>query len=160
MQQRLRAAALAAGVTLVAPETVFLSADTSFGRDVVVEPFVVFGPGVTVEDNAVIRSFWHLDRAHLGKGALVGPVHGKPGRARVWREDMHMGKLVEVKAATVGGPRQGRWPRLYVGDARVGTASMWGPAPSCAIVTGRPAPHQTIRPERLDRLELGRWWRR
>src|SRR5580704_6733406 len=57
LQQRLRDAALAAGVTLVAPETVFLSADTKFGSDVVVEPFVVFGPGVTVEDNAVIRSF-------------------------------------------------------------------------------------------------------
>src|ERR1700721_4111734 len=62
LQQRLRGAAMAGGVTLVAPETVFLSADTKFGRDVVVEPFVVFGPGVTVEDNAVIRSFSHLDR--------------------------------------------------------------------------------------------------
>src|SRR5260370_30533427 len=71
VQQRLRSAALAAGVTLVAPETVFLSADTKFGRDVVVEPFVVFRPGVTVEDNTVIRSFSHLDRAHVGKGALV-----------------------------------------------------------------------------------------
>ena len=73
LQQRLRKAALDAGVTLVAPETVFLSADTKFGRDVMVEPFVVFGPGVTVEDKAVIRSFSHLDRAHVGKGALVGP---------------------------------------------------------------------------------------
>src|SRR5580698_241678 len=72
-QQRLRKAALEAGVTMVAPETVFLSADTKFGRDVVVEPFVVFGPGVTVEDNAVIRSFSHLDHAHVGKGSLVGP---------------------------------------------------------------------------------------
>ena len=69
LQQRLRKAALEAGVTLVAPETVFLSSDTSFGRDVVVEPFVVFGPGVTVEDNAVIRSFSHLVQAHVGKGA-------------------------------------------------------------------------------------------
>jgi bifunctional UDP-N-acetylglucosamine pyrophosphorylase/glucosamine-1-phosphate N-acetyltransferase len=73
LQQRLRKAAMEAGVTLVAPETVFLSADTTFGRDVVVEPYVVFGPGVTIEDNAVIRSFSHLDRAHVGRGALVGP---------------------------------------------------------------------------------------
>ena len=73
LQQRLRNAAMEAGVTLVAPDTVFLSADTKFGRDVTVEPFVVFGPGVTVDDNAVIRSFSHLDRAHVGKGALVGP---------------------------------------------------------------------------------------
>ena len=58
---------------MVAPETVFLSADTKFGRDVTVEPNVVFGPGVTVEDNAVIRSFSHLEGAHVGKGARVGP---------------------------------------------------------------------------------------
>ena len=53
-----------------------------FGRDVVVEPFVVFGRGVTVEDNALIRSFSHLDRAHVGKGAVVGPyARLRPGRA-------------------------------------------------------------------------------
>src|SRR5262249_16653076 len=61
LQQRLRNAAMEGGVTLVAPETVFLASDTKFGREVVVEPFVVFGPGVTVEDNAVIRSFSHLE---------------------------------------------------------------------------------------------------
>src|SRR5262249_61376570 len=73
LQQRCRQAAMEGGVTLMAPETVFLSSDTKFGRDVVVEPFVVFGPGVTVEDNAVICSFSHLEGAHVGKGAMVGP---------------------------------------------------------------------------------------
>jgi len=73
MQQRLRAAALEAGATLVAPETVFLSADTRLGRDVVIEPYVVFGPGVTVEEGAVIHAFSHLEGAHVGKGASVGP---------------------------------------------------------------------------------------
>ena len=72
-QQRLRQSALEAGVTLMAPETVFLSADTKFGRDVVVEPYVVFGEKVTVEDGAVIHSFSHLAGAHVGKGASVGP---------------------------------------------------------------------------------------
>ena len=72
-QQRLRKAALDSGVTLVAPETVFLSADTKFGRDVVVEPYVVFGEKVTVEDGAVIHSFSHLAGAHVGKGVSVGP---------------------------------------------------------------------------------------
>jgi bifunctional UDP-N-acetylglucosamine pyrophosphorylase/glucosamine-1-phosphate N-acetyltransferase len=100
MQQRLRAAALADGVTLVAPDTVFLSADTKFGRDVVIEPFVVFGPGVTVEDNALIRSFSHLDHAHVGKGAQVGPfARLRPG-ARLGA-DVHIGNFVEVKEATV-----------------------------------------------------------
>ena len=60
MQQRLRQAALEAGVTLVAPETVYLAADTKLGSDVTVEPYVVFGPGVTVEEGATIRSFSHL----------------------------------------------------------------------------------------------------
>ncbi len=66
-----------AGVTLVAPETVLLSADTKLGRDVMVEPNVVFGPGVTVEDGAVIRAFSHLEGAHVGRGALRRAVtHG------------------------------------------------------------------------------------
>src|SRR5947199_2312640 len=73
MQWRLRDAAMEAGVTLIAPETVFMSADTKFGRDVTVEPNVVFGPGVVVDDNAVIHAFSHLEGAHVGEGASVGP---------------------------------------------------------------------------------------
>ena len=59
MQQRLRAAALDAGVTMIAPETVFLSADTKFGRDVVIEPNVVFGPGCVIEDNKQVNAYSH-----------------------------------------------------------------------------------------------------
>jgi bifunctional UDP-N-acetylglucosamine pyrophosphorylase / glucosamine-1-phosphate N-acetyltransferase len=73
LQRRLRAAAHQAGVAMVAPETVYLCADTKLGRDVTIEPYVVFGPGVTVEDGAVIRSFSHLQGAHVGRGAQVGP---------------------------------------------------------------------------------------
>ncbi len=82
LQQRLRKAAMDAGVTLVAPETVFLAADTKFGRDVVVEPYVVFGPGVTVEDNAVIRSFSHLDRRACRQGRAGRSLMRGCGRAR------------------------------------------------------------------------------
>jgi bifunctional UDP-N-acetylglucosamine pyrophosphorylase / glucosamine-1-phosphate N-acetyltransferase len=60
-------------VSMVAPETVFLSADTQLGRDVLIEPYVVFGPRVVVEDGARIRSFSHLDGVHVGKGTVVGP---------------------------------------------------------------------------------------
>ena len=124
LQQRLRSAALAAGATLVAPETVFLSADTKFGRDVVVEPFVVFGPGVTVEDNAVIRSFSHLDRAHVGKGAVVGPfARLRPG-ARLC-EDVHIGNFVEVKEATIEAGAKANH-LAYIGDARLGAGSNFG----------------------------------
>jgi len=73
LQRRLRRAAMDAGVSMVAPETVYLSADTQFGRDVVIEPYVVFGSGVVVEDGARIRSFSHLDSSRVVKGAAVGP---------------------------------------------------------------------------------------
>jgi bifunctional UDP-N-acetylglucosamine pyrophosphorylase / glucosamine-1-phosphate N-acetyltransferase len=124
LQQRLRSAALAEGVTLVAPETVFLSADTKFGRDVVVEPFVVFGPGVTVEDNAVIHSFSHLVQAHVGKGAMVGPfARLRPG-ARLG-EDVHIGNFVEVKEATLEAGAKANH-LCYIGNARLGAGSNFG----------------------------------
>jgi bifunctional UDP-N-acetylglucosamine pyrophosphorylase/glucosamine-1-phosphate N-acetyltransferase len=124
LQQRLRKAAMEAGVTLVAPETVFLSSDTKFGRDVVVEPFVVFGPGVTVEDNAVIRSFSHLDRAHVGKGASVGPyARLRPG-ARL-EQDVHIGNFVEVKEAVIETGAKANH-LSYIGDATVGAGANVG----------------------------------
>jgi bifunctional UDP-N-acetylglucosamine pyrophosphorylase / glucosamine-1-phosphate N-acetyltransferase len=95
LQRRLRAAAHEAGVTMAAPETVYLCADTKLGRDVTIEPYVVFGPGVTVGDGALIRSFSHLEGTHVGHGAEVGPFarlqagadqeadfHGSPVRLR------------------------------------------------------------------------------
>jgi bifunctional UDP-N-acetylglucosamine pyrophosphorylase/glucosamine-1-phosphate N-acetyltransferase len=124
LQQRLRKAAMAAGVTLVAPDTVYLSADTKFGRDVTVEPFVVFGPGVTVEDNAVIRSFSHLDRAHVGKGALVGPyARLRPGAQL--REGVHIGNFVEVKEAVIEAGAKANH-LSYIGDATVGAGANVG----------------------------------
>jgi bifunctional UDP-N-acetylglucosamine pyrophosphorylase/glucosamine-1-phosphate N-acetyltransferase len=124
LQQRLRQAAMEAGVTLVAPETVFLSADTKFGRDVVVEPFVVFGPGVTVEDNAVIHSFTHLERAHVGKRALVGPfARLRPGAQL--GEDVHIGNFVEIKEATIEAGAKANH-LAYIGDARLGAGSNFG----------------------------------
>jgi bifunctional UDP-N-acetylglucosamine pyrophosphorylase/glucosamine-1-phosphate N-acetyltransferase len=124
LQQRLRQTALEAGVTLVAPETVFLSADTKFGRDVVVEPFVVFGPGVTVDDNAVIRSFSHLERAHVGKRALVGPyARLRPGAEL--GEDVHIGNFVEIKEATIEAGAKANH-LAYIGDARLGAGANFG----------------------------------
>jgi bifunctional UDP-N-acetylglucosamine pyrophosphorylase/glucosamine-1-phosphate N-acetyltransferase len=124
LQQRLRKAAMDAGVTLVAPETVFLAADTKFGRDVTVEPYVVFGPGVTVEDNAVIRSFSHLDHAHVGKGSLVGPyARLRPG-AKLGA-DVHIGNFVEVKEAVIEDGAKANH-LAYIGDARLGAGSNFG----------------------------------
>ena len=118
LQDRLRADAMAGGATLVAPETVYLAADTKLGRDVIVEPYVVFGTGVVVEDGAVIRSFSHLEGAHVGKGASVGPfARLRPG-AELGAKT-RIGNFVEVKEATIEAGAKA--PHLaYIGDARVG----------------------------------------
>jgi bifunctional UDP-N-acetylglucosamine pyrophosphorylase/glucosamine-1-phosphate N-acetyltransferase len=117
-QQRLRKMALDAGVTLIAPQTVFLCADTKFGRDVVVEPYVVFGEKVTVEDGAVIHSFSHLVGAHVGKQVSVGPfARLRPGTQL--GEGSRIGNFVEVKAAVVEAGAKANH-LSYIGDAFVG----------------------------------------
>ncbi len=117
-QQRLRQAALAAGVTLIAPETVHLSADTKFGKDVVVEPYVVFGEKVTVEDGAVIHSFSHLAGAHVGKGVSVGPfARLRPGTRL--GDGARIGNFVEVKEAVIEAGAKANH-LSYIGDAFVG----------------------------------------
>jgi bifunctional UDP-N-acetylglucosamine pyrophosphorylase / glucosamine-1-phosphate N-acetyltransferase len=124
LQQRLRKAAMDAGVTLIAPETVFLSADTKFGRDVVVEPFVVFGPGVTVDDNVVIHSFCHFTEAHIGKGASIGPY----ARLRPGAElgaNVHIGNFVEIKASVIEEGAKANH-LAYIGDTRLGAGSNFG----------------------------------
>ena len=124
LQGRLRAQAMDAGVTLVAPETVFLSSDTKLGRDVTIEPNVVFGPGVTVEDGAVIRSFSHLEGAHVGRGARVGPfARLRPGATL--GTDVHIGNFVEVKQATIEDGAKANH-LAYIGDARVGEGANIG----------------------------------
>ena len=125
LQQRLRNAALDAGVTMVAPETVFLSADTKFGKDVTIEPNVVFGPGVTVEDGAVIRSFSHLEGAHVGKGASRRPVRAAAAGRASSGEDVHIGNFVEVKEAEIEAGAKANH-LTYIGDARVGAGANIG----------------------------------
>ncbi|WP_425993816.1 bifunctional UDP-N-acetylglucosamine diphosphorylase/glucosamine-1-phosphate N-acetyltransferase GlmU [Afipia sp. DC4300-2b1] len=118
MQQRLRRAALDAGVTLIAPETVFLSADTTFGKDVTIEPFVVIGPGVAIDDGAVIHSFSNIVGARVGKGASVGPyARLRPGT--VLGEGVRIGNFVETKAADLeAGVKVNHL--TYIGDTHIG----------------------------------------
>jgi bifunctional UDP-N-acetylglucosamine pyrophosphorylase/glucosamine-1-phosphate N-acetyltransferase len=124
LQKRLREAAMNAGVTLIAPETVFLSSDTKFGRDVTVEPNVVFGPGVTIGDNVTIRAFSHLEGATVGAGARVGPfARLRPG-AKLGA-DVHIGNFVEVKEATLGKSAKANH-LAYIGDASVGEGANVG----------------------------------
>ena len=117
-QRRLRQAALGAGVTLIAPETVFLCADTKFGRDVVVEPYVVFGEKVTIDDGAVIHAFSHLSGAHVGKGASVGPfARLRPGTRL--GDGARIGNFVEIKEAVIEAGAKANH-LSYIGDAFVG----------------------------------------
>src|ERR1041384_6354177 len=124
MQQRLRAAALEAGVMMIAPETVFLSADTKFGRDIVIEPNVVFGPGCVIGDQAVIHAFCHLQGAHVGTGVSVGPfARLRPG-AKLGAKS-RVGNFVEVKAGELGeGAKVNHL--AYIGDGRVGDGANIG----------------------------------
>lgn len=124
LQARLRARALDNGVTLLAPETVFLSGDTTFGKDVVVEQNVVFGPGVSVGDGARIRAFSHLEGAQVGNNAIVGPyARLRPG-AKLGNE-VHVGNFVEVKNATLDTGAKANH-LTYVGDAHIGEKSNLG----------------------------------
>ncbi len=123
-QARLRHAALDAGVTMVAPETVYLAADTRFGRDVTIEPFVVIGPGVSIADGAVIHSF-SPHRAGLDrKNASVGPyARLRPGTSL--GDGARIGNFVETKAATLeAGVKVNHLS--YIGDAHVGAGSNIG----------------------------------
>ncbi len=117
-QARARAALLEDGVTLMAPDTVYLARDTVIGRDVVVEPNVVFGPGVTVETGATIRAFSHLEGCHVSRGAIVGPyARLRPGAEL--SEDVRVGNFVEIKNARIDeGAKVNHLS--YIGDATVG----------------------------------------
>jgi bifunctional UDP-N-acetylglucosamine pyrophosphorylase/glucosamine-1-phosphate N-acetyltransferase len=123
-QARMRRDAMNAGVTLVAPETVFFSWDTRIARDVIIEPHVVFGPGVTIGEDAVIHAFSHLEGATVGEGAHIGPyARLRPGaeigiRAKV-------GNFVEIKKSQLGeGAKVNHLS--YVGDASIGAGANIG----------------------------------
>ena len=123
-QARARADALENGVTLVAPETVFFAYDTHLGRDCLIEPNVVFGPGVTIETGAHIRAFSHLEGCHVARGAVVGPyARLRPGTEL--SEDSRIGNFVEVKNALIGeGAKINHLS--YIGDAQIGRDSNIG----------------------------------
>jgi bifunctional UDP-N-acetylglucosamine pyrophosphorylase / glucosamine-1-phosphate N-acetyltransferase len=124
MQRRLRHAAMAAGVTLVAPETVYLSADTRIGRDTVVGPFVVFGPGVTIGKGVAIPAFCHVSEARVGDRASIGPfARLRPGADLA--ADVHIGNFVEVKNSRLeAGVKANHL--AYIGDSAVGSGTNIG----------------------------------
>jgi bifunctional UDP-N-acetylglucosamine pyrophosphorylase/glucosamine-1-phosphate N-acetyltransferase len=124
VQARLRRDAMKAGVTLVAPDTVFFSLDTEIAPDVRVEPYVVFGPGVRIESGAVIHAFSHLEGARVASGASVGPyARLRPGASLGQRA--RVGNFVEVKNAEIGAGAKANH-LAYIGDATVGAGANIG----------------------------------
>jgi len=124
LQARLRAAAMDAGVTMLAPDTVFLSHDTRFGPDVTLEPHIVFGPGVTIDEGAVIRAFSHLEGCVVKREAVIGPyARLRPGT--VVEARAHVGNFVELKATTLGEGAKANH-LAYLGDATIGAGANIG----------------------------------
>lgn len=124
LQKRLREAAMAQGVTLVDPATTWLSTDTRFGRDVVIEPSVFIGPGVEIADDVTIKAFSHLEGAVVGEGAVIGPyARLRPG-SRVGAA-AKVGNFVEMKNATLDEGAKANH-LSYIGDAEVGAGANIG----------------------------------
>ncbi|WP_132391946.1 bifunctional UDP-N-acetylglucosamine diphosphorylase/glucosamine-1-phosphate N-acetyltransferase GlmU [Novosphingobium sp. PhB165] len=123
-QARRRVQAMADGASLIAPETVFFAFDTKLGRDVTIEPNVVFGPGVTVADGVTIHAFSHLEGATLDTGTTVGPyARLRPGA--VLRKGAKVGNFVEIKNAELGEGAKANH-LSYIGDASVGAKANIG----------------------------------
>jgi bifunctional UDP-N-acetylglucosamine pyrophosphorylase/glucosamine-1-phosphate N-acetyltransferase len=124
LQSRLRRRAMAAGATLIDPLTVYFSADTRLGRDVIIGPNVFFGPGVMVADNVEIKAFSHLEGASIAAGAVIGPfARLRPG-AEVGR-GARVGNFVEIKNAVLEDGAKANH-LSYIGDARVGAEANIG----------------------------------
>ncbi len=123
-QGRRRWAALEQGATLIDPESVWFSADTKLGRDCTIEPHVVFGPGVTIADGAVIRAFSHIEGASIATGCEVGPfARLRPGA--VMETGSKVGNFVEMKKARLGAGAKANH-LAYLGDADIGARANIG----------------------------------
>ncbi|HEY9090491.1 bifunctional UDP-N-acetylglucosamine diphosphorylase/glucosamine-1-phosphate N-acetyltransferase GlmU [Parasphingorhabdus sp.] len=123
-QQRRREKAMADGVSLIAPETVFFSYDTDISSDVIIEPNVIFGPGVTVASGARIYGFSHIEGASIGANTNVGPfARLRPGA--VMEEGSKVGNFVEMKKSTLGKGAKANH-LTYLGDAEVGEGANIG----------------------------------
>jgi bifunctional UDP-N-acetylglucosamine pyrophosphorylase/glucosamine-1-phosphate N-acetyltransferase len=124
LQGWLRDAAMEAGVTMIDPSSVFLSADTKLAADVTIEPNVFFGPGVTVAGGVTIRAFSHIEGATIGSGSIIGPfARLRPGVTL--DQDVHIGNFVEIKAAHLASGVKASH-LSYIGDASVGTGTNIG----------------------------------
>ena len=123
-QEVLRNKALSQGVNLIAPETIFLSNDTSFGKNVTVEPYVVFGPKVKVGENSHIKSFTYLEGTKIEKNVSVGP-YARLRQGTVLKTNSKVGNFIETKKTTID--KNSKVNHLsYIGDTSIGKNSNIG----------------------------------
>jgi len=118
-QIKLRHNAISKGVSLINPETIFLSDDTKFGRNVVLEPFVVIGKKVSIGNNVKILSFSHIENTKIRNNITVGPfARLRPGT--VLENYSKVGNFVEIKKSTIG--KNSKVSHLsYIGDTSIGS---------------------------------------
>ena len=117
-QEILRNKALSNGVNLIAPETIFLSNDTTFGKNVTIEPYVVIGSKVKIGDNVLIKSFTHIEGTKIQKNVVVGPyARLRPGT--FLDEGSKVGNFIEIKKSKIG--KNSKVNHLsYIGDSEIG----------------------------------------
>ena len=118
LQIKLRQKFLKKGVTMIDPETVYLSSDTKIGKDVVLQPFLFIGPKVTIDNNTVIHSFSHLENCRIGKNVQIGPyARIRPGTQLM--DESKVGNFVEIKNSKIN--KKSKVNHLsYVGDSNIG----------------------------------------
>ena len=124
LQDRLRTAAMQSGVTLIAPETVFLSADAVIEPDVIIEPHVIIGKGCHIGEGTIIRAFSHLEGTRLGSCCIIGPyARLRPGTEG--GDGVKIGNFVEVKKTSLGAGAKANH-LTYLGDASIGAEANVG----------------------------------
>jgi len=123
-QDKFRNAALKKGVNLIAPETIFLSKDTKFGKNVTIEPYVVIGPKVKIGNKVTIKSFSHLEETIIKNNVSVGPyARLRPGT--ILKSGSKVGNFVETKKSKIG--KNSKVNHLsYIGDTTIGENSNIG----------------------------------
>ena len=123
-QEILRNNALAKGVNLIAPETIFLSNDTTFGKNVTIEPYVVFGPKVKIGDNSLVKSFTYIEGTKIEKNVTVGP-YARLRAGTILKENSKVGNFVETKKSSI--KQNSKVNHLsYIGDTTIGKNSNIG----------------------------------
>ena len=120
IQTKLRSKFLKAGVKMLGPETIFFCKDTKIGKNVSIEPYVVFGPKVKIGNNVIIKSFSHLESCKIENKVEIGP-YARIRPETILKEGSKIGNFVEVKKSTVG--KKSKVNHLsYIGDTEIGKA--------------------------------------